>query len=43
MNKEVRRETADYSLVEEVSDEVARQMLENGRAFVTVIKTLLAS
>ena len=37
------RETADYSLEEEVSDEVARQMLENGRAFVNVVKTLLAS
>jgi uncharacterized protein (UPF0332 family) len=36
------RETADYSLEEEVSESVARQTLEDGKAFVNVIKTLLA-
>jgi uncharacterized protein (UPF0332 family) len=36
------RETADYNIEEEVSEAVARQTLEDGKAFVNVIKTLLA-
>ena len=37
------RETADYSVEEEVSDTVAGQTLEEGKAFVAVIKAILTS
>lgn len=37
------RETADYSVEEEVSEAVARQTLEDAKAFVNVIRTLLAT
>ena len=37
------RETADYSVEEEVSEAVARQTLADGKEFVAVIKAFLAS
>ena len=37
------RETADYSVEEEVSEAVARQTLADGKEFVGVIKAFLAS
>jgi uncharacterized protein (UPF0332 family) len=37
------RETADYSVEEEVSETVARQTLADGKEFVGVIKAFLAS
>jgi uncharacterized protein (UPF0332 family) len=35
------RETADYNIEEEVTGGVARQTLEDGRAFVSAVKAIL--